>query len=116
VTLSYGQGNFPVGHAIVDTGSDMTLPPIALAHLLEVELDEHCAIQVDGAGGGSFIAYPSRHKIGFAVEQSGYRPLCWQGTAFFATEQLVMLLGHFQCLENFDLLFHGKSRSLKITK
>lgn len=116
VTLSYETGCFPVGHALVDTGADMTLLPMAIAHLLRIELDDSRTIRLGSAGGGVFTALPSRRKIGFAIEQKGHRPLVWQGTAFFSSDQPVVLLGHFKCLEHFHLLFSGPERKLRVQR
>ncbi len=115
VTFSYGTRKFPVGNALVDTGADMTILPLEMAHALEIELDDSKSVVLGHAGGGSFIALPSQRKIGYAVELKGHRPLCWQGIAYFAAEQPMALLGHYQCLDKFDLLFRGKDRVLKLT-
>ena len=116
VTLSYGRKSFPVGHALVDTGADMTILPLDIAHYLEVELDDSRAVRIEGAGGGVFVALPSWRKIGYAIEQKGHRPICWQGTAYFAAEQPLVLLGHLDCLEKCDLQFFGAQRILKVAK
>src|SRR3989338_4777640 len=78
VTLSYGKRRFPVGNALVDTGSDMTILPLEIAHVLEIELDDSRAIKIQSAGGGEFEALPSQKKIGYALEMKSFRPMRWQ--------------------------------------
>jgi hypothetical protein len=112
VTLGHRGKNFPVGRALVDTGSDITLLPLEIAHVLEVELDDMETIVIEGAGGGRFKAMPSRKKINYTIERKGYRPISWEGIAYFAENEEVILLGHHQCLEKFDLTFQGPERKL----
>jgi hypothetical protein len=114
VTISSGAKSFPVGHALVDTGADMTLLPLAIAHLLEIPLDDSRTLKVGGAGGGVFAALPSLRKIGFAIEQRGHRPIVWQGTAYFSPDQPAVLLGHHQCLELLSLHFRGPDRMFEV--
>lgn len=115
LTLSYGARSFPVGHALVDTGADTTILPMAIADLLEVEFDRRRRAVFDSAGGGEFVVYPSKKKVGYAVEQSGYRPLVWQGTAFFSDSQPIILLGHYECLELLRLHFDGPCQQLRVS-
>lgn len=103
-----------MGHALVDTGADMTILPLAIAHLLEITLDDSRTIQVGSAGGGTFVALPSLQKIGFAVEKRGHRPIVWQGTAYFSDDQPAVLLGHYQCLDRLNLQFRGPERVLRV--
>lgn len=116
VTLSYGTKNFRLGHALVDTGADMTVLPLDIAHYLEIELDDSRTVRIEGAGGGVFVAMPSSRKIGYAIEQKGHRPVCWQGVAYLAGEQPLALLGHFDCLEKLDLQFFGAQRLLRVLR
>jgi hypothetical protein len=115
VTFSNGSLMFPVGRALVDTGSDLTILPLAIAHQLEIELDDSKKVTMDCAGGGRFTALPSRKPVGCTIERKGYRPIHWKGVVFFAEDEPVVLLGHHQCLEKFDLLFEGPERKLGVT-
>jgi hypothetical protein len=113
VTFS-GERTFPVGHALVDTGADITLLPMEMRQWIGVELDEGAAIQIGSAGGGGFMAVPSATKVQYAIEKPGFRTLQWKGTVFFAPRQPVVLLGHYQCLDQLNLTFKGKKRKLNV--
>jgi len=58
ITISYGSKELPIGSALVDTGSDLTLLPLAIAHTLEIELDDSKNRKIDAAGGGVFEVMP----------------------------------------------------------
>ena len=114
VTFSYGDRLFPVGRALVDTGSDLTILPLAIAHHLHIELDDSKKVIIDCAGGGRFTALPSQKNVHYSIEQKGFRSIKWKGIAYFAEQEPVVLLGHHECLEKFDLTFHGPERKLSI--
>ena len=114
VTFSFEGRRFPVGHALVDTGSDFTLLPREVAHILQVELDDTKGVKLGSAGGGSFLALPSRKKIRHTIERNGYRPIRWDGIVYFAAEEPVVLLGHYQCLEYFEITFRGPEKRMSI--
>jgi hypothetical protein len=101
-----------MGHALVDTGADITLMPLEVARLLKVPLDDTEPLRVSGAGAGEFIAYPSLHKVEYAIERKAFRPIRWEGTVYFADSD--PLLGHRKCLEFFDLTFHGPEKKLSV--
>lgn len=112
ITFSYRGKSISIGSALVDTGSDFTILPLEIAHVLEIELDDSQTIRVDCAGGGVFTAMPSQNKIGYLISVKGYRPIAWTGTVFFAENEPIILLGHHECLEKFDLTFQGPEKSL----
>ena len=114
ITLGYERREFPVGHALVDSGSDVTVFPLAVAHLLEIELDDSGRISLGSAGGDTFVCFPSREKVTFTIEHSGYRPIRWQAHAYFAQHEPVLLLGHRGCLEKFDVTLRGPEKLLQI--
>ena len=114
VTFHHGEKKFSVGHALVDTGSDITIVPLEIAHVLELELDDSKAIVLGSAGGGRFKALPSRSPFIHAIERKGYRTISWKGIAYFAVEQPLILLGHQHCLEKFDLTFRGPEKTLSV--
>ncbi|MDD5056095.1 MAG: hypothetical protein PHZ00_07580 [Candidatus Peribacteraceae bacterium] len=114
VTFSYGDQQLPIGRALVDTGSDLTILPLQVAHYLRIELDDVKKVTIDCAGGGRFIALPSQHQVGYMIDAPGYRPIRWKGIVYFAENEPVVLLGYHQCLEKFDLTFRGPERKLGI--
>lgn len=115
VTFSYGSKAFPVGSALVDTGADMTILPLDIAHFLEVDLDDSKTLIMNAAGGGVFKVTPSQKKITYTVSRAGYRSISWKGIVYFADNEPIVLLGHYQCLDQFDLLFQGPEKTLGIT-
>jgi hypothetical protein len=115
ITFSYGAKKFPVGRALVDTGSDITILPLEIAHYLEIELDDSEKLTIDCAGGGVFVAMPSQKKVTYTIEAKGFRSISWEGIIYFAENEPVVLLGHQQCLDKFDLLFEGPEKKLSIT-
>lgn len=116
VTLSHGDRQFRVRSALFDTGADITILPGEIAVFLGVELDESRAIEIGAAGGGNFRALPSRNKIGFALQQAGFRPIVWSGVAYFSDTQPTILLGHKGCMEHLVLTFRGKERVMQVEK
>jgi hypothetical protein len=114
VTFSYRGKRFPVGHALVDTGADITLLPREIAQVLELRLDDTEPLRIARAGGGDFVAYPSLGKVGYAIEKKGYRSICWEGTVYVAEEEPIVLLGFHECLEYFDLTFMGPEKKLSV--
>jgi hypothetical protein len=105
---------FPVGHALVDTGADITLLPMEMREWIGVDLNDGAAIQIGSAGGGGFMAIPSAKKVQYSIEKPGFRALRWKGTVFFAPRQPLVLLGHYQCLDQLNLTFKGKERTLAV--
>jgi hypothetical protein len=87
---------------------------LEIAHFLEIELDDSKVMHIGSAGGGSFKAYPSQRKIGHTIERKGFRPIYWEGTAYFAEREPIVLLGNYDCLEKFDLTFYGPQRKLGV--
>lgn len=114
ITLTYRGRELPIGHALVDTGSDLTILPLEIAHLLEIELDDSERTVVSSAGGGQFTAMPCRRPIGFSIERAGFRAIRWEGIAYFAENEPIILLGHQGCLEKFDLTFRGPEKVLQV--
>ena len=111
-TLPISLNGFPVGHAIVDTGADVTILPMEVNDLLGVELDTDHAIEMFSAGGGRFTAIPSAAKITYSLEHSGFRPINWKGTVFFAPRQPMILLGQFECLSRLSLTLDAPNRKI----
>ena len=114
VTFSSGKKSFRVGHALVDTGSDLTILPLQIAHFLEIELDDSKRLTIDGAGGGRFLVQPSQKSIQYSIDRKGFRSIAWTGIVYFAEDEPIILLGHHQCLEKFDLNFQGPEKKLGV--
>ena len=68
MVFSYGNQKLPIGRALVDTGSDLTILPLQVAHYLQIELDDTKKVTIDCAGGGRFIALPSQRQIGYSID------------------------------------------------
>ena len=105
---------FPVGHVLVDTGATVTILPMVLREVFGVDLDKSKALTLSGASGERFIAYPSSSKVTYSLEQSGFRPLSWNGVVFFVNSTDTLLLGHYQCLDQLITTFDGPRRKLKV--
>lgn len=115
ITLSYGSKKLPIGSALVDTGSDLTLLPLAIAHALEIELDDSKTRKIDAAGGSVFEVMPLQKPISFTVRPPrGYRPITWKGIPFFTDDQGIVLLGYKGALEKFDITFQGPDKKFSI--
>ena len=114
ITFSYKNNDIPIGSALVDTGSDFTILPLEIAHVLKIELDDSQEIRIDCAGGGVFKAMPSLHRIEYLISATGYRSFSWSGTVYFAEREPIILLGHHECLEKFDLTFQGPEKLLSL--
>ena len=116
IVLSNGDREFFVNPALVDTGADITLLPMEIAHQLGVVLDDTKPINVDSAGGGYCVALPSLHPITYVLKKKGHRPIRWTGIAYFAPRQPIVLLGQYQCLEKLTLTFDGPGRQVRVEK
>ena len=114
ITFSYKKKGISIGHALVDTGADMTLLPLDVAEYLKIEVDIDNGLPVAAADGKKFFAYPSIPKIEYRIACKGFPSYFWKGHVYF-TEARVVLLGHHDCLERFYVLFKGPERGLKIT-
>ena len=113
-TLPMILNGFPVGHAFVDTGADMTLLPMEINNLLGLELDTEHAMDIQSAGGGVFKAIPAATKVTYTIEHSGFRPIVWKGTVFFAPRQPTILLGQFECLSELIITLNGKTKKIYV--
>ena len=105
---------FPVGNCLVDTGATITILPSALSNTLGVDLDHRKAIVMNSAGGGTFTVSPGTRRVTYCINHSGFRPIEWEGTVFFGSEQDVILLGHYECLDQLTLTLDGPRRELRV--
>lgn len=105
---------FPIGHALVDTGADVTILPMEVNDVLNMELNWDKAIKLVGAGGDQFQAVPTAKKLMYCIEHAGFRPITWAGTAFFSVEQPTILLGQYQCLSELKLTLDAPRRKIRV--
>ena len=105
---------FPVGHALIDTGADVTLLPMELNDLLGMELDRGKTIMFTSAGGEDFRAIPTKKPIEYSIEQAGFRVIKWKGIVFFVKGQPTILLGQYQCLSELKITLDAPSRKVRI--
>lgn len=115
ITYSYKSKSIPIGHSLADTGSDLTILPMSVAHELEIELDDTETRRIESAGGGVFKVMPSRKPITFTVRVTkGFRPITWSAIPFFTYEEQIPLLGNKGVLEHFDVTFFGPEKKLSV--
>ena len=115
-TLPISINGFPVGNAMIDTGADVTLLPMEVNKILQLELDYDHAMDLVSAGGGKFRVIPPISRVMFTIEHSGFRPIEWKGTVFFAPRQPVILLGQFEFLAELKMTLDPKNHSITVTK
>lgn len=113
-TLPIIFNGFPVGNALVDTGADITLLPLEVNKILTLELDTENAIDIESAGGGKFKAIPAKQKLEYTLEHSGFKPITWKGTVYFAPRQPTILLGQHECLSELTITFDGPRRKIRV--
>ena len=74
VTFQYGDITIPVADALVDTGADQTLLPLAFAIPFGFRFDlKKDGDEWSGAGGGKFRVFFAPKPITFILEQTGFR-------------------------------------------
>lgn len=115
ITLQYRDVRIPVIDALVDTGADQTLLPLAFATQFGFKFDpQKDGERWSGAGGGKFRVFLAKEPIQFYVEQEGFRTIKWSGLVSFTLEQPIILLGHKGCLEYLDITCRGKQKILEV--
>jgi len=112
--LPVSLNGFPLGFAMLDTGADATLLPMELNQVLDIDLDEENSIEFTSAGGSTFRAIPSLQKIEYRLEQGGFRPIVWKGTAFFVSGQPTILLGQYQCLSELVTTLDARKKKIYV--
>jgi len=115
-SLPISLNGFPLGQAMIDTGADVTILPIELQNVLGVNLDPDNALYMRSAGGGRFKAIPSADKITYSIDHSGFKSIKWKGTAFFALEQPIILLGNHECLSELKITLDAPRRVIRVEK
>lgn len=116
VTFTHQGKSIFIAPALVDTGADLTILPIEIAHTLHIQLDDSQRLRVACAGGGILVALPSSKKITYTITKEKFRPISLSGIIYFVESEQLVLLGHYQCLEYFDLTFQGPERKLSILR
>lgn len=116
VAFAYGKRRLPRIDALVDTGATHTILPLEIASELGIDVDLESGIETQVAGGGRCLIHPSPAAVQYSVrEPAGRLDWAWSGQVFFALGQRMVLLGHHQCLERFDLAFRGPEKTLELT-
>lgn len=95
---------------IVDTGADLTLAPLSVAHSLGVPLDPRRGISIEGIGGGDFTAIPG--ELDLEIHR-GPESLRWKALVHFA-EQDNLLLGNEGFLEFFVATFDWAAKTIDL--
>lgn len=117
IVFRHGRKSLPSVGALVDTGATHTILPMEMAQILGLPINLTDQIETQIAGGGQCCVYPSPTKIEYILRDPVTSREChWRGSVFFALGQQFVLLGHHQCLEHFDVTFHGRKRFLDITR
>lgn len=117
VVFSREKKSLPAVGALVDTGATHTVLPMEMALPLGISVNVTDQIETQIAGGGQCIVYLSPVSIEFILkEPDSDKEYRWKGQVLFALGQKFVLLGHHQCLENFDVLFRGRQRVLEIER
>lgn len=101
--------------ALVDTGADETLLPLALAELLGVDLDRSAIRQAVGISGNLLTINYGDVELEIANDDHLIR---WHTTVGFvdfdATDEGVIVLGHGGCLDYFTATFNGEGAELEL--
>ena len=115
ITFQYRGTTIPVTDALVDTGADQTILPLAFAVQFGFKFDlMRDGIECNGAGGGKFRVFFAPEPVEFTIEQTGFRRIRWNGPVSFTLDQPTILLGHKGCLEHLDIMFRGREKVLEV--
>lgn len=102
--------------ALVNTGADETLLPLALAAALGVELDQNATSLAAGISGGNLTIHYGEVEFEIATDDE---TVSWKSTVGFAdfgsSDDEVIILGHDGCLDFFTATFDGELAELEIT-
>lgn len=114
IIFSKGNKKIPVGFALVDTGADKTLLPLAFGNEFGFKFDLEADKEIwDGAGGGKFNVYKSPEKIKLTLTATGFPPLSKEMFVHFTLEQPTILIGR-DFLNMFKTTFDGPRKTLKL--
>lgn len=115
VTFQNGRYRETIGNALIDTGADQTLLPLAMASEMGFTFDlEQDRLLWSGAGGKQFAVYQSPVPIEHILENDGFRPYSWKSHVHFTVEQPTILIGRKGFIDNFSLTVDGRSRMTEI--
>lgn len=102
--------------ALVDTGADETLLPLALAEILGVELDLDFTSQAVGTSGDQLTVQYGDVCLEIS---DGKESIAWQSTVGFvdfgSPSDEVIILGHAGCLDFFTMTFDGENAQLELS-
>ena len=115
VAFANGAKRLPPVRALVDTGATHTLLPLDVASELGIRIDINDRLESQVAGGAHCFIYPSPVPVHYHLRDPAGESACrWRGQVFFVLEQEFVLLGHHQCLEKFDVTFHGPEKQVQL--
>lgn len=101
--------------ALVDTGADETLLPLAMADLLGVELDDEVTSFAAGISGDRLTIHYG--DVEFQIVGDG-DVVSWKALVGFvefgSSEDEVIVLGHGGCLDYFSARFDGENAELEL--
>lgn len=114
VVLQHNGTSMTVFPALLDTGATYTVIPQSIASHLELAADSAESLSVSTASGESEI-HKAIDPIMFLLSDS-HTGECveWESIVYISDELDSVLIGHTQCLENFDVTFRGKDRSVEL--
>lgn len=113
VMFTYTSKQFPYAAALVDTGSDFVMLPMAIAEILGIEPDLESATEMNCACGDTFKSFISRYPIEIAVDHQGLSTKPWKTFVQLVDANVPVLLGHRGFLDRFDVTFSSKRRRME---
>lgn len=108
--LLHGPHGVEAVNALLDSGADYTLFPIAVGEAAGVNIDYSRPGRVGGVGGSSISVYPATVELEFKASSESYR---WPAVVRFGTQDSI-LLGHLGCLEFFIATFDGDLHTVEL--
>jgi hypothetical protein len=116
VIFQYKKRRLPPVRALADTGATQTILPLEIATHLGIQVDLEDRIETQVAGGGQCFTYPSPVPLDYVIrDPASHMQYQWHGLVLFTLDQRLVLLGHHQCLEKFDVTFKGPEKFLELT-
>src|SRR5687768_431360 len=101
--------------ALADTGSDDTLLPLSVGHLIGASIDATQAWKVEGIGGQAVPIILGEVVLEVTDGNQTFRWAARIGLVDFANPQdEIALVGHAGCLDYFRAIYDGHQRTLEI--
>ncbi|MFL5328588.1 MAG: hypothetical protein ACJ8C4_06705 [Gemmataceae bacterium] len=115
VVFGSGKRKLPPMGALVDTGATHSILPLEIAPELGIEIEAGDGVVMQVAGAGQLKMFPSQAPIDFVIrDPDSHMEHQWRGNVIFSLGQKLILLGHHQCLEKFDVTFRGSEKELEM--